>query len=245
MPNFVSSFVRKMLFGILLLCPIAAWCADKFPVVAQSKAIKSAQSCQALLSPLRALDVQKLAPNEHALYEFEIPGLHILAEVSADPNRFGPRLHRFMLDYNPKVISRLSPYRSILGNQPMQYSEADLRYFGHAFVAGYGPSMEFYLRLPNDLGKQVDQGPLLHVALESGQVFGYAAGTDVDGELEGALRGSIGAIGKFVSGLTTELRFMRRNRHPEAGGQFYIENANAGTEALGSSGIRFLPGDRK
>jgi hypothetical protein len=109
----------------------------------------------------------------------------------------------------------------------MQYSETDLRHFGHAFIAGYGLSMEFYLRLPDDPNKTIDSGPLLHVAMNTGHLYGYAAGTDGDGEMNGILRGSLGAIGNFVVGLTTELRLMHYNRLEDRAGQFFIEPPKA------------------
>lgn len=98
-------------------------------------------------------------------------------------------------------------FRRVLGTKAFQYTLKDLRYFGqNSIYLGHGKVLEFYLRLPNDLALEIDDGPLIVISLNSANIFAYPCGTDVQATANDILLGSLKAFYNFSKGLSLEIQ---------------------------------------
>jgi len=187
----------------------------------------------------RSLDVGALRATQTAVFEFEIKGLHFLFEVQPKPNRpYEVELVNFVLDYEPSLMSSVSYFRRVLGSKPMQYSMEDVRTFSSNSYYEGGQALSFYLRMPEDPHRQIDDGPLLAVYVKNGKIFGYPARTNVDGAASGIARGSWSAIGQFLKGLSLEAQ----GSIVAPKGQFYL-NENGSVPTIESSGPLTIEGN--
>ena len=151
--------------------------------------------------PAYAWDVQAI----HFMYD--IPGLQIAFEQGPySGSLHTSEIKQFHLIYDPSKFSRFSVIRRMFGNSPLNYSKEDLRVASDSgFASEEGKMAEFYLKGNNRSGDvNFDDGGMIMISRDTGQIRFWPPGTDVDGEMEGILRGSLGAVGRFAMGLVGE-----------------------------------------
>jgi len=114
-------------------------------------------------------------------------------------------LRRFRLEYDPSKFSPLSVVRRTLGNQPLNYDASDVSSFHNSSLMSVeGDMMNIHLKgSPYNVPRPEDGG-LIMVSRDTGQLIFYPPGTDVDATMNGVIRGSLGAVWSFLSGLEGE-----------------------------------------
>lgn len=129
------------------------------------------------------------------------PGLKFLVAHGPFEGSYtsGVKILNFRLEYDPKHFLPTSVIRRTLGNKPITYTMEDVR-----FVSQSTLMFEIYLKGPPDKKWRDDDGGLLMISRDTGQIRFYPPETDVDGVTRGLLRGSISAIWGFAKGLAGE-----------------------------------------
>lgn len=143
--------------------------------------------------------------NIHFLYD--VPGLKIKFEQTPyTGDLHNSEILDFRLDYDPSHFSRLSVIRRMFGSKPLNLSISDLRLGAEImYLSDEGKFIQLYLRGSNqteDYNK--DNGGMLMISRDTGQIIFWPPGTDVDGDLEGIFKGSIYAMANFALGLVNE-----------------------------------------
>ncbi|MCB0356245.1 MAG: hypothetical protein KDD40_04520 [Bdellovibrionales bacterium] len=230
----LSKTSKYALVALLLFSGEAGFSVDSSLAKADS-----ARRCAKFLSGETGIELSQITDTQRAFFEFEDKGFHIAFELAPkEGSRNEVELAYFVLDYDPIQFLPGSFFRRVLGKQPMQYSAEDIRYFSqNTIYMREGRVLEFYLRLPTDRNKEIDEGPLLAVSLETGKVIGFPARTNVDAAVEGMRRGAIGGILSFANGLSIEAQ----NAFKNPKGQWYLgEGVDGATRAIEAPSYRVL-----
>jgi hypothetical protein len=227
MRRFTDLLEYSILFALALGVPETRGQSDDPRAITGQFVSSAIGPCEEPFTALTAVNFRKLAPDQRVVMESHHPGVHLRAEVSMDSRTGRLTLHEFTLDYDPKAAGRWSPYRAILGKTALSYTADDVRRISTCHVIGYGESLEFYLRLPEDVGRVMKNGPLLHLTLDGAYLYGYPAYTDVDGDLTKMLYGSLPAWRRFFNGVRTERHLYRQNKDSLNSGSIYLVPAAA------------------
>jgi hypothetical protein len=148
--------------------------------------------------PAYAKDVKSI------YFQHNQPGLSFYVEHGPYKNMGmnGVDAKQFRLIYDPSKFSKSSIIRRTLGEKPLNYSMDDVREFSQTRLSGdEGTIFEVYLKgIPGSVDRNEDGG-LIMISRDTGQIRFYAPGTDVDASAAGVVKGSISAIWGFAKGL--------------------------------------------
>lgn len=138
-------------------------------------------------------------------YQFNMPGLQIILGHSPfeGSHTSGIKtLGGFRLNYDPSKFSRFSVIRRMFGNDPLQLTVEDVRYFSQSnLMSDEGTMFEIYLKSENNGRKD---GGMLMIARDTGQIRFWPPGADIEAEAAGLLSGSGSAMWNFATGLLGE-----------------------------------------
>jgi hypothetical protein len=175
--------------------------------------------------PAYAWDVKSI------YYQYNVPGLQFYLEHGPfqGTDMFGVKdLKRFRLIYDPSKFSVFSVIRRMFGNAPLDLTVDDIRIVGQSnFMSDEGTMLEIYLKGKNTTDDvRRDNGGMIMISRDTGQIRFWPPGTDVDGDLEGILRGSAKAIWNFATGLIGEAQ----NEIKKYKGEWFTDKEVVGIE---------------
>lgn len=140
-------------------------------------------------------------------FHYDLPGLQISIEQTPYSGSLHlPEIKNFRLIYDPSKFSVFSVIRRMFGNTPLNYTIEDIRTTSESmFASEEGKVAEIYFRGTNSSDDIMrDNGGMIMITRDTGRIRFWPPGTDVDGEMEGILKGSLSALGGFALGLIGE-----------------------------------------